>query len=380
MPDLMINPAPMPVQTGTGSINAPGPNDAAGRSVDGATTDTGASGTESPFAAVLKSKMDKKAAATDAANSTDAAAADAAANAAVSVDLSALLPVLGANAAAASVAADPVAAQVPTSGPDEKLLAGLQSVAEQAAPAVLTALPATPNAVMDGSSPRPEKAKPAMARPDEALATAGTAKSDGTSQAAGKIAPDAAITADAGHKRAESNAAELPANDFHALLDRAAAMTPGAPANPSASSKGLRIDTPLGQTGWPDEVGQKLTWMIGNNRQLADLVLTPPQLGRVEVSLTMHGDQASAIFTSSNPAVREALEGSLHRLREVLADAGVSLGQAQVGSESPNQSARRNEIDFGRDQGVRYASPIALPATAGAERTSAGRGMIDIFA
>jgi DNA-binding transcriptional ArsR family regulator len=80
---------------------------------------------------------------------------------------------------------------------------------------------------------------------------------------------------------------------------------------------------------------------------------------------------------SAPVAVREALESSLHRLREVLADAGVSLGQAQVGSESPNQAARRDEIDFGRNQGVRYASPIPLPTTA---RTSAGRGMIDIFA
>lgn len=384
MPDLMITPAPLPAQSGAGSVNAPGPSDAAGRPVDGATTDTGASGTESPFAAVLKSRMDKKAVATDAANSADSAAANAAGYAVVSVDLSALLPLLGANpAAAASFAANPVAAQAATASPDEKPLAGLQAVAVQATPEVLAALPATPNATLpatpnaavDRSPPRP-----GTARPEEAFASVGTAKPDPTSQTAGKIAPDAAITADAGHKRVESAATELPANDFHALLERAAAMSPGAPANAAASSQNLRIDTPLGQTGWRDEVGQKLTWMIGNNRQLADLVLTPPLLGRVEVSLTMHGDQASAIFTSSNPAVREALEGSLHRLREVLAEAGVSLGQAQVGSESPNQSARHKEIDFGRDEGVRYASSVALPSTAGAARTSAGRGMIDIFA
>ncbi len=96
--------------------------------------------------------------------------------------------------------------------------------------------------------------------------------------------------------------------------------------------------------------------------------------------MTLNGDQATALFTSSNPAVREALENSLHRLREVLADAGVSLGQAQVGSESPKQSARRNEIDFGRDEGVRYASSMPSPEAAGTARSGAGRGMIDVFA
>jgi flagellar hook-length control protein FliK len=127
-------------------------------------------------------------------------------------------------------------------------------------------------------------------------------------------------------------------------------------------------------------MGQKLTWMVGNNRQQADIVLTPPQLGRVEVSLTMNGDQATAIFTSPNPAVREALEASMHRLREVLADAGVSLGQTQVGSESPNQSSRQDERGLGSAEGVRYASAIPLPAMQATERTGAGRGMVDIFA
>jgi flagellar hook-length control protein FliK len=94
----------------------------------------------------------------------------------------------------------------------------------------------------------------------------------------------------------------------------------------------------------------------------------------------MNGDQATAIFTSPNPAVREALEASLQRLREVLADAGVSLGQTQVGSESPNQSSRQEERGFGTDQGVRYAATVALPGSSATARSGTGRGMVDVFA
>jgi flagellar hook-length control protein FliK len=198
----------------------------------------------------------------------------------------------------------------------------------------------------------------------------------------GKIELEAAINADGGRKGGEIAQQETAVGDFRALIERAANMAPGTanPTSHASSGPALRIDTPLGQSGWHEEMGQKLTWMAGNNRQQAELVLTPPQLGRVEVSLTLNGDQATAIFTSPNPAVREALEASLQRLREVLADAGVSLGQTQVGSESPSQSSRREDRGFGADQGVRYAATVALPGASATTRSSAGRGMVDVFA
>ena len=85
-------------------------------------------------------------------------------------------------------------------------------------------------------------------------------------------------------------------------------------------------------------------------------------------------------WAAATPAVREALEGSLQRLREVLADAGVSLGQTQVGSESPSQSSRQDERGFGTEQGVRYAATAALPGSSVTARSGAGRGMVDVFA
>jgi flagellar hook-length control protein FliK len=101
-----------------------------------------------------------------------------------------------------------------------------------------------------------------------------------------------------------------------------------------------RIVTPLGSQHWETAIGNSLVVMTGSGQERAELVLTPPQLGRVEVSIAMKGDEASAVFVSASPAVREALENALPRLREVLADAGITLGQAQVGSESPGQTAR----------------------------------------
>lgn len=427
MSELMINATPGLPPSGTRNVDALSKGDASSRAVETAGTHA-ESAPESPFAAMLKSRMETSdPAAVESADSSAAAAQIIVEDSAISIEIPVLLPFLGANpSAASSLASAPAAAK--KRGPDEEPLPELQAATEPAAAQILAGLPATPPetlpAVLAAATAEAQPATPAAipaalpaapagTRPaappealpsgsagtvgtsprkqnaeamDPALASAQPASSGGTGQVSGKMAPDAAINADAGSKRGGQIPLEGPASDFHALMERAAAMTPGAtsPSNGPPANPSLRIDTPLGQTGWQEEAGQKLTWMVGSGRQQADLVLTPPNLGRVEVSLTMNGDQASAIFTSSNPAVREALESSLHRLREILADAGVSLGQAEVGSESPNPSPRRegagDKPGFRSNDGLRYASDVALPGVTAVAGPAAGRGMIDIFA
>lgn len=381
MPELMISPTPTSPNA-AGNANALSQSDATRRTGDGVKSNEDG-GAESPFAAVLKSKIDQQASGTDASSKTaatgDPAQADAG-NSATSPDLAALLPLLGVDPALAESTAMVAATMAPTeqrAAPDEKPLPTVLAEANPAPIQLFTALPMAAPATIDAGS-----RKQNVAATNEAFPPVVDAKPDTAGSTPGKIALEAAISADSGRQSSERSVQEAPASDFHALIERTTTMAPNATSqtNGSPASPALRVDTPLGQAGWHEEMGQKLTWMVGNNRQQADLVLTPPQLGRVEVSLTMNGDQATAIFTSTNPAVREALENSLHRLREVLAEAGVSLGQTQVGSQSPNQSPRDDAPSFGRKESVRYASAIPLQEGAAVARTTGGRSMIDIFA
>jgi flagellar hook-length control protein FliK len=376
MPELMINAAPTPSANGTGNARSVSPSESGNRSEAGAKADT-PNATPSPFAAVLKSRMEKKqASATPADNAQPATAAEIAKDTPVNVDLAAFLPLLDANQAATATTAATAEQAV-----DTALQAELQSAAAQAnalclaAPAPMAAAVSPAPTFVSDKAPR----KQSVEALEPLLTAVASAKSEAAALTSGKIALDAAIYADT---RRGDNAAADAAADFHALLDRATALTAGASAGAgaTASTPSLRIDTPLGKAGWYEDVGQKLTWMVHNNRQQADLVLNPPQLGRIEVSLTMNGDQASATFTSANPAVREALENSLQRLREVLADAGVTLGQTQVGSQSQQQAWRQEAADFGASEGIRYASTIPVPGPAAVAATSTGRGMIDVFA
>jgi flagellar hook-length control protein FliK len=108
----------------------------------------------------------------------------------------------------------------------------------------------------------------------------------------------------------------------------------------------------------------------------AELTLTPPQMGRVEVSISVSGDQTSAAFVSASPAAREALEQALPRLREILAEAGITLGQASVNAESPRQD--RDGAPAGQRGGNRNMESAGAAAPAQWLRRS--EGLIDTFA
>jgi flagellar hook-length control protein FliK len=218
-----------------------------------------------------------------------------------------------------------------------------------------------------------------------------------SAQAAGVA--DAAAMADAAGASARTSAAA--AGEFSTQLatalsgagERTILHLPGNPGGQPGLHPGqgaapvpaLPVAQTVGAPGWGQELGNRITWMASRMESRADLILTPPQMGRIEVSLTVLGDQASAIFTSANPVVREALEAAMPRLREMLADAGIQLGQAQVGAENARQSAQqeKNGDNFASEPG---AAPEAGPLQAIADASMAanglkvGRGLVDVFA
>ncbi len=242
------------------------------------------------------------------------------------------------------------------------------------------ATPAVDSGLLAGALPAslPAAAAGAAVHEDAATATIPTA-------AAVKTAIPAALslpTGDSPAVHAKQADAAPPDSAFQNLLATAQATTHAtAPATP------LPVTASLGSNNWASNVGDKLVWMAGSQTQHAELVLNPPHLGRVEVSLSLHGDQASAQFVSHNPEVRDALEAALPRLREMLAGAGVNLGQTQVGSgatgdtgsQSPNN--RGNGDNSSRAQaGLGLGSGASQPLNAASLWLRQGNGMVDVFA
>lgn len=205
-----------------------------------------------------------------------------------------------------------------------------------------------------------------------------------------KLAVEPAISAETARSGSRANSQVEVGAEFRTMLDRIAGTpgnaTPQANGNTPATAPpaSVRIETGFGQAGWNQEMGEKLTWMVGNGRQQADLVLNPPQLGRIEVTMVVEGDNVSASFASPNAVVREALENSMSRLREVLAEAGVALGNTHVGAESRQDAGTMRQKDDRNAPGNRFGESTAASVEALASgsilRSASGRGMVDVFA
>lgn len=147
----------------------------------------------------------------------------------------------------------------------------------------------------------------------------------------------------------------------------------------------LPVYTPAGHKAWAEDVGNRLIWMANRSESRAELMLTPPSLGKLGVSIQVNGDQTTAQFVAATPAAREALEQAMPRLRELLQQAGINLGQTDV-STSGEQQAREGGNREGRGSSARGGDPHGL-ADVEAERSipthwrvGSGNGAIDIFA
>jgi len=183
---------------------------------------------------------------------------------------------------------------------------------------------------------------------------------------------------------ASKEAQHAPGTRAAAVQNMVSQAASGRAMNQEASSI---ISQAVGAPGWTEERGNRVTWLANRSESRAELVLTPPQMGRIEVNLSIKGDQATASFASSNPVVREALEAALPRLREVLADAGIQLGQAQVNAENARQWAQQEKHgdNSGSDptranpahEALSSASSGSLSTTSGLK---GGRSLVDVFA
>jgi len=100
-----------------------------------------------------------------------------------------------------------------------------------------------------------------------------------------------------------------------------------------------------------EAVGTRLTWMAEQKIGHAHIKISPSDLGTVEVRLRLDGDRVHADFSSAQPEVRQALENSLPKLRDMLGQHGFQLGQADVGHHQNSRSSPDTGVAAGHGGG-----------------------------
>lgn len=143
------------------------------------------------------------------------------------------------------------------------------------------------------------------------------------------------------------------------------------------------IDVPVGHAEWGDKLVGKLSWLTARNMSVAEIHLTPPDMGPMEVKVRVQNEQANITVHSANPVVRDQLELHSHRLRDMLGEQGLSLAGFDV-SDSPRQQTGEQGAGNGDGSGADSTSLVA--GDQDDDNVSSGsldlswKGEVDIFA
>jgi flagellar hook-length control protein FliK len=152
----------------------------------------------------------------------------------------------------------------------------------------------------------------------------------------------------------------------------------------SVSEHQVTVSTPLHAEAWPQQFGEKIVWLAKNEQQTAQININPPQLGPVQITLNLNGDQATALFSSQHAEVRQAIEASLPQLKEMLSAAGISLGDTNVGANLAQQNQNNPFLAPNKNQSMPENAILPAndntPNTGIAQVLHQGRGLVDLFA
>jgi flagellar hook-length control protein FliK len=182
-------------------------------------------------------------------------------------------------------------------------------------------------------------------------------------------------------KLSELTAAKTP--ETPAIAGAVAQMQPGMQelAQLAAGKTSDRLTPHVGTPAWDQALGQKVVWMVGGAQQSASLSLNPPDLGPLQIVLNVSNGQADASFYAAQPEVRQALEAALPRLRDMMGEAGVQLGQASVSAGMPDRHDQPGER-FGSQGNGGPADKAGNDAQAAVTRVTPitqGQGLVDTF-
>ncbi|MBV4451865.1 flagellar hook-length control protein FliK [Pseudomonas azadiae] len=127
------------------------------------------------------------------------------------------------------------------------------------------------------------------------------------------------------------------------FANRLAALTQAAtPKTANALPPVANAPLAMHQSGWTDEIVNRVMYLSSANLKSAEIQLQPAELGRLDIKVNMTADQQAQVnFMSAHPVVREALESQSGRLREMFAQQGMGQVDVNVSDQSRGQEQQQ---------------------------------------
>jgi flagellar hook-length control protein FliK len=103
----------------------------------------------------------------------------------------------------------------------------------------------------------------------------------------------------------------------------------------------------MARPDFSNNMKERLTVMMNKGIQTADIRLDPAELGQMQVKMSVENDVTSVSFIVQSSQAKEMLEQAMPKLKEMLAEQGIEMGEGSVDQEDKSQQ----ELGDGQHQG-----------------------------
>ena len=145
----------------------------------------------------------------------------------------------------------------------------------------------------------------------------------------------------------QPGAYEVAHQQYEQALD-AQTMQTQATTQTQAHSKSVSIDPGVMQainiikSDAAKMLQERVSALLNINNKEAEIRLDPPEMGSMQIRIRSDAEQAQINFVVQNQQAKEALEQSMPRLREMLAQQGIELGESSIQQGNPEQQQEQS--------------------------------------
>ena len=107
----------------------------------------------------------------------------------------------------------------------------------------------------------------------------------------------------------------------------------------------VELKPPVSSPDWGPALNQRITWMVANSLQNANITVNPPNLGPLEINIQSDQNKTNVQFIVTSSEVRQAIQDSIPALSKMFENSGLQLGQADINSRSYNQNRENAKTD-----------------------------------
>jgi hypothetical protein len=136
-----------------------------------------------------------------------------------------------------------------------------------------------------------------------------------------------------------------------------AAATSAALANPELTDRAAQIQDLADKLG--KAMGERLQEQLERGEWKLQLKLNPAHLGRIDVELDMSSNGLDAIFKTDNQLTRELIAQGMNKLKDSLAESGMTVANVWVNSENQRGSGGNSTSRQNSDSDKQASAPVS---------------------